>query len=438
MKYRFLYPVRLLNEILFFQRRLSTAEAQLGRLAAGLNSVEGRVAQLQEELAEHSRGVAALQLRAESTESSLAAAQGLLQSLAAEHRDWEEHYRHLTARKTRLSIEAAGAATLLVYQTVFDKPEDLKTPVDLLTTERERISWRAQGLPVDNDSLIGAVRALKGPLVPLFLDPSGVAVSWLKTNQAVRGLEVTRPLEPRFLTTVELAVRFGKPLLIEEIDILPAVLLPLLRRGALRIGERILAAQPGFRLFLATRRESLIRGTELPREAVVARVVLAAGMSSLAERLVERALLLETPGLEEERKAALEREEKLAGERDAARIELLARLGATRGEDILLGGLLGSLEATQTKAKEIARALEESGRSLEDVAKRAGEHRPFADFAARIFEAVKLLPRLAPLYVFSAEEFTDLYLRTLKHRDLDADAKKRRFYTLFILFLLIF
>ncbi|XP_046488904.1 cytoplasmic dynein 2 heavy chain 1 [Neodiprion pinetum] len=405
--------------------RLSTAEAQLGRLAAGLNTVEGRVGQLQLELAEHSRGVAALQLRAESTETSLAAAQGLLQGLGAEHRDWEEQHRHFTERKMRLSREAAGAATLLVYQSSGERRDEDKTSVDLLTTERERLSWRAQGLPVDSESLVGAVRALKGPLVPLFLDPSGVAVAWLKSNQASCGLEVTSPIDSRFLTTLELAVRFGKPLLVEEIDSLPSVILPLLRRGPLRLGDRVLAAQPGFKLFLATRRESVTRGEGLPREAVVAEVVLGAGIASLAERLVERALLRETPGLEEARRAALEREEKLAGERDAARIDLLAQLGAARGQDLLLGeqasggGLLGSLEATQAKAKEIARALKDSRQSLEEVAKRAEQHAAFATFAAGLYEAVKDLPRLGPLYVFSAEEFTFIYLKALMPRDVD-------------------
>ena len=81
----------------------------------------------------------------------------------------------------------------------------------------------------------------------------------------------------------------------------------------------------------------------------------------------------ETPELATQRKEALEREEKLSGERDTARLDLLAQLATARGQDLLQesegshGGLLSSLEATQSKAKEIALALEESRRSFEDV-----------------------------------------------------------------------
>lgn len=85
-------------------------------------------------------------------------------------------------------------------------------------------------------------------------------------------------------------------------------------------------------------------------------------------------LLNETPELEAQRREALEREEKLSGERDAARLDLLSQLATARGQDLLQesqgqrqGGLLSSLEATQSKAKEIALALEESRQSLNEV-----------------------------------------------------------------------
>lgn len=97
-------------------RRLSAAEAQIGKLAAGLNTVESRVAQLQEELAEHSRGAAALQLRAETTEARLATARALLQKLDTEHRDWQAQLEELTGRKEKLDVEAANVASLLVYE----------------------------------------------------------------------------------------------------------------------------------------------------------------------------------------------------------------------------------------------------------------------------------------------------------------------------------
>lgn len=95
---------------------MAEAEAQLEELVAGLNTVESRVAQLQKQLAEHTRGAAELQLRTESTEASLSTARALLQKLDTEHRDWQVQFEELTSRKEKLDVEAANAATLLVYQ----------------------------------------------------------------------------------------------------------------------------------------------------------------------------------------------------------------------------------------------------------------------------------------------------------------------------------
>ncbi|XP_029051229.2 cytoplasmic dynein 2 heavy chain 1 [Osmia bicornis bicornis] len=400
--------------------RLSAAEAQIGKLAAGLNTVESRVAKLQEELAEHSRGAAALQLRAEATEARLATARALLQKLDTEHRDWQTQLEELTGRKEKLDVEAANVASLLVYEDPGKDDKWKKSAIDLLITERERLLWRAQGLPVDTGSLVGASCALRGPLVPIFVDPSGVAVSWLRNNVGSR-LEITKPEDAKFLTTLEMAVRFGKPLLVEELVEFPPILLPLLRRRPLRLGERTLPAPQGFKLFLATRRDRL-DGFPKEVDAVLFKIALGAGSKSLAERFVEKVLLKETPELATERKEALEREEKLSGERDTARLDLLAQLATARGQDLLQesegsqGGLLSSLQATQSKAKEIATALQESRRSFEDVTRRAKDHEKLAKFAASLYKTVKALTALSPLYVFSAEAFTDIYLEAEDYR----------------------
>lgn len=118
------------------------------------------------------------------------------------------------------------------------------------------------------------------------MDSSGVAVVWLKLHLGNR-LEITKPEDTRFLTTLELAVRFGKPLLVEEIVELPAILLPLIRKRPLRLGDRILPAQQGFQLFLATRRDAL---DSIPSEAeaVLFKITLGAGTRSLAERFIEK------------------------------------------------------------------------------------------------------------------------------------------------------
>lgn len=130
----------------------------------------------------------------------------------------------------------------------------------------------------------------------------------------------------------------------------------------------------------------------------------------------------ETPELDSVRREALRREEKLKGESDEARLELLERLGAANSQDLLQdsqgsqGGLLASLETTQAKAKEITKALEESRHSLEEHAKRFQAHEKLATLAAKLYKIVKAFSSSYSLYVFSAEAFSNIYLEAEANR----------------------
>eukprot|EP01040_Poterioochromonas_malhamensis_P023504 gene23504-28838_t len=91
-----------------------------------------------------------------------------------------------------------------------------------LTTESELLQWKAMGLPSDDLSQEnGLVIRYAQDRVPFIIDPASAATSWLKTILAQdknRPLEVVTQFDTRFLNQVELAVRFGKTLLILEAD----------------------------------------------------------------------------------------------------------------------------------------------------------------------------------------------------------------------------
>lgn len=191
-------------------------------------------------------------------------------------------------------------------------------------------------------------------------------------------MEVVGPEETGFSTRLETAVHFGKSILVEDlVGELPAALLPLIRGRSLRLADRTLPAQPGFKLYLATRSELLIDSLPSEASAVLVRISVGAGTSSLAERFVEKALLADTPELEPQRREALEKEEKLSGERDAARLDLLRQLGSARGQDLLeesrTGGGPGKESSESRKCSEkgknprkackICRAFVQSGTS---------------------------------------------------------------------------
>ena len=132
--------------------------------------------------------------------------------------------------------------------------------------EGELLRWKGQGLPTDKLSSENAIVILNALNTPLIIDPSSQATEWLKTNLQASGgsIEVLVPHEARFATALELGVRFGKTLVVQEVDVISPILVPLLRKDlapgrALQVGDKLADYTDGFRMFLATRNRPAAR-----------------------------------------------------------------------------------------------------------------------------------------------------------------------------------
>ena len=123
----------------------------------------------------------------------------------------------------------------------------------VMSTESELLQWKSmvsifncfihfdcsnmhllQGLPSDDLSQENSlVIANSTDRVPFIIDPASAATDWLKSILATdrtRPLEVVNHFDGRFMNQVELAVRFGKTLLVLEVDGVEAALYPICRK----------------------------------------------------------------------------------------------------------------------------------------------------------------------------------------------------------------
>jgi dynein heavy chain 2 len=78
-------------------------------------------------------------------------------------------------------------------------------------------------------------------LRPFLVDPSSRATEWLKTHLKENRLEVINQQDGNFTTALELAVRFGKTLIIQEMDGVEPILYPLLRGDLTSQGPRFVS-----------------------------------------------------------------------------------------------------------------------------------------------------------------------------------------------------
>jgi dynein heavy chain 2, cytosolic len=173
----------------------------------------------------------------------------------------------------KLSLISAGFIAYLAgqsedkrleYQTQWKKMSNVDEKFHVrrfLSTESEQLVWKSQGLPSDELSMENALVILRSQFCPFLVDPSSRATDWLKTHLKDKKVEVINQQDSNFTTQLELAVRFGKTLIVQEVDGVEPVLYPILRkdlsaqgpRHVVRIGEKIIDYNADFRIYLTTR-----------------------------------------------------------------------------------------------------------------------------------------------------------------------------------------
>jgi dynein heavy chain 2 len=107
-----------------------------------------------------------------------------------------------------------------------------------------------QGLPADSLSVENAIAIFETSQPPLLIDPSSTATEWIKchlkqgrveaVNQQVGACcqSSTNNQDASFTTALELAVRFGKTLIVQEVDSIDPILVPVIRKDLVAQGPR--------------------------------------------------------------------------------------------------------------------------------------------------------------------------------------------------------
>lgn len=75
--------------------------------------------------------------------------------------------------------------------------------------------WNIQGLPADSFSTENGVMVTRGGRWPLMVDPQTQANKWVKNMEAKNGLKVLSLSMPDMIRHMEIAVQFGKPVLLQ-------------------------------------------------------------------------------------------------------------------------------------------------------------------------------------------------------------------------------
>jgi dynein heavy chain 1 len=102
------------------------------------------------------------------------------------------------------------------------------------------LEWRKFALPSDELCMENAVMLTRFYRYPLVIDPSGQATTFLLNMLATKKVIKTSFLDASFQKNLESALRFGCPILVEDVENIDPILNPILNKEVRKQGGRIL------------------------------------------------------------------------------------------------------------------------------------------------------------------------------------------------------
>ncbi|KAJ3390612.1 Cytoplasmic dynein 2 heavy chain 1 [Lobulomyces angularis] len=415
-------------------KSLESSKARLHKLKEELSVVDQKVANLRNDFGEKTRDAELLRTSLEKSMETIKSAQGLLEKLSGEGSRWNMQTKAITESLKRLPRNALLAAAFVTY--LGSTSEDIRKSVTiewgkligvsgfnflrLMSTESDQLVWKQEGLPSDELSLQNALVILNCKTTPLMVDPDGQATNWLKTHFTDQKFEVVKPHDPSFMRTVELAIRFGKTLIITEVSDIEPSLYPMLRRDLLKqgprfvvqLGDKLVDYNENFKVYLISKQSSFA----IPANAcgLINEVNFTITRAGLAGQLLGLTIKHEKPELEVEKIKMLKNEDELKLQLSKLEESLLRELANSEGNILENKSLLDSLNDTKVKSISIAKSLSESRKLQTSLDAERDKFLPLSTFGSSLFFVVNDMHKLNNMYEFSLSSFLRLFEQALK------------------------
>jgi len=419
---------------------LDVKEAELAEVMAKLAEAEGKLNDSQKKKAK-------LEAEVELCKTKLGRAKQLIDGLGGERARWGEEAKKLALVYANLPGDVLIASGVMGYLGAFTseyRERAVAGWIDLC--KREGIpgspnfslvevlgdpvlirSWHLAGLPNDSLSIDNAIVMSNARRWPLFIDPQGQANRWIRKLEGSQ-LRVVKLSDPDYMRTLENAIQFGLPCLLENVgEELDPSLEPLLAKNVfkqggtsyLQLGDSQVEYSDDFRFYIST----VLRNPHYLPEVAVKVTLLNFMITStgLSDQLLGSVVAEERPDLEERRGQLVV--ESAENKRKLKEIEdqILAVLSASEGNILEDEGAIKVL----SEAKVVSNDIEEKQVAADataaqiDVVRR--QYAPCGAANSVLFFCIADLAGIDPMYQYSLSWFISLFVRSIRQsRDPDA------------------
>ncbi|XP_026741142.1 dynein heavy chain, cytoplasmic isoform X1 [Trichoplusia ni] len=436
----------MLKRVEPLRNELKALEDQAQSNVTAGNGVRELIAQLEKSIASYKEEYAQLISQAQAIKTDLENVQAkvdrsiaLLKSLVIERERWESSSETFRSQMSTIVGDVLLSAAFIAYGGYFDQhyrqnlfttwtahlaAANIKYRADIARTEYlsnpdERLRWQANALPTDELCVENAIMLRRFNRYPLIIDPSGQATEFIMREFKERKITKTSFLDDSFRKNLESALRFGNPLLVQDVENYDPILNPVLNRELRRTGGRVLITlgdqdidlSPSFVIFLSTRDPTV----EFPPDMCsrVTFVNFTVTRSSLQSQCLHRVLKAERPDIDTKRSDLL----KLQGEfhlrlRQLEK-SLLQALNDAKGKILDDDSVIATLETLKKEADDIGQKVEETDKVIAEIETVSQQYLPLSQACSSIYFTMESLHQVHFLYQYSLKMFLDIFSSVL-------------------------
>jgi dynein heavy chain 1 len=236
-----------------------------------------------------------------------------------------------------------------------------------------------------------------------------------------RKITVTSFLDEAFLKVLESALRFGNPLLIQDVEHLDPILNAVLNKEIRRTGGRVLIRlgsqdidfSPSFTMFLSTRDPSVDFSPDICSRVTFVNFTMT--RSSLQSQSLDQVLKVERPDTEQKRTDLMKVQGEFRVRLRTLEKLLLQALNESTGNILDDDKVIDTLETLKREAADITRKVEETDVVMKEVEQVTADYLPIAQACSSVFFILEQLNLVHHFYQFSLRFFLDIFDYVLHH-----------------------
>jgi len=281
--------------------------------------------------------------------------------------------------------------------------------------------WQVDGLPADSVSTENGIILACARRWPLCIDPQGQANKWIKKMEEENQIEASKPSDKDFLRSLENAVRFGKPVVMENVlegldpALEPILLKQVFKQGGnvvIKIGDNVIPYHQDFRFFMTSKLPNPHYTPETSVKVTLLNFTIT--QEGLEDQLLGITVAKERPDLEETKNNLVVSNARMAAQLKDIESQILRLLSESQGNILDDENLINTLAQSKVTSNEIEIKAAEAAETEVVIDKTREEYRPVAFHAALLFFCVADMGSVNDMYQYSMPWFVQLFIKAIE------------------------